>query len=141
MIPTIAEWFLRVSLSSAFLSAVADRFGVWGPSGTPNVFWGNWHNFLFYSAKLNAFLPQALQPVLAWLATILELGLGVGLLLPVATRWTALASGLLLMLFAISMTVALGIKAPLNFSVFTAAAGAFLLAALKSAPGSKTPRR
>jgi hypothetical protein len=30
--------------------------------------------------------------------------------------------------FAITMTLALGLKAPLDFSVFVAAAGAFLLA-------------
>lgn len=26
---TIIEWFLRISLSVGFLSAVADRFGLW----------------------------------------------------------------------------------------------------------------
>jgi hypothetical protein len=44
-------------------------------------------------------------------------------------RWVALVGGLLLLSFAVTMTMALGIKAPLDFSVFGAAAGAFLLAA------------
>jgi hypothetical protein len=44
-------------------------------------------------------------------------------------RWFALAAGLLLLSFAITMTLALGVKAPLDFSVFAAAGGAFLLAA------------
>jgi hypothetical protein len=43
-------------------------------------------------------------------------------------RWFALAAGLLLLAFAATMTLALGLKAPLDFSVFAAAAGAFLLA-------------
>jgi len=132
MFQKFAEWFLRISLSTAFLSAVADRFGLWGPSGTRNVSWGNWQNFRVYSDKVNGFLPPKLQPILAWAATVAEICLGVGLLLPVATRWIALGSGALLVIFAIAMTVTLGIKAPLNFSVFTAAAGAFLLAACKT---------
>jgi hypothetical protein len=37
---------------------------------------------------------------------------------------------LLLLSFAVTMTIALGIKAPLDFSVFASAAGAFLLAAV-----------
>jgi hypothetical protein len=44
------------------------------------------------------------------------------------TRVAAFLSGWLLLLFALSMTFTLGLKAPLNFSVFTASAGAFLLA-------------
>ena len=130
-----AEWFLRLALAAAFFSAVADRFGLWGPAGTPNVAWGNWQNFQNYCAKLNAMFPAVFQPALAWFATFAEMGLGIGLLLPVSTRWIALGSGVLLTLFAVSMTLVLGIKAPLNYSVFTAAAGAFLLAA------SKAPRR
>lgn len=54
-----------------------------------------------------------------------------GLLLGVATRWVALATGVLLLLFALAMTAALGIKAPLNYSVYSASAGAFLLAAVR----------
>jgi len=38
-------------------------------------------------------------------------------------------SGVLLLVFGLAMTFALGIKAPLNFSVFSAAGGGFLLAA------------
>ena len=32
--------FLRQALGTAFLSAVADRFGLWGADGQPNVSWG-----------------------------------------------------------------------------------------------------
>ncbi len=50
------------------------------------------------------------------------------------TRCTArtrdLAGGLLLLSFAAIMTIALGVKAPLDFFVFAAVAGVFLLAAI-----------
>src|SRR5215472_8172446 len=54
--------------------------------------------------------------------------LGVALVLGAFTRVAAFLSGWLLLLFALSMTFALRLKAPLNFSVFTASAAAFLLA-------------
>ena len=40
----------------------------------------------------------------------------------------------MLLLFALTMTFALGIKAPLGFSVFSASGGAFLLAAYGKYP-------
>ena len=55
--------------------------------------------------------------------------LGVALVLGAFTRVAAFLSGWLLLLFALSMTFALGLKAPLDFSVFSASAAAFLLAA------------
>ncbi|HEX8148265.1 MAG TPA: hypothetical protein VF591_13885, partial [Pyrinomonadaceae bacterium] len=55
--------------------------------------------------------------------------LGLGLILGLYTRASALLSGLLLLLFAAAMTLALGVKAPLNYSVLSAAAGALLLSA------------
>ena len=58
-----------------------------------------------------------------------EVILAIGLLIGWQLRWFALAAGLLLLSFAITMTLALGVKAPLDFSVFAAAGGAFLLAA------------
>lgn len=124
-----AEWFLRVALSFAFLSAVADRFGLWGAPGAPGVAWGDWPHFMKYFSRLNPLLPESLRPLVAGLATAAEALLGVGLLLPWWTAWTAAASGALLTSFALAMTFVLGPKAPLDYSVWTAAAGAFLLAA------------
>jgi len=54
------------------------------------------------------------------------------LILGLYPRIVALTAGLLLLAFAVAMTFALGVKAPLDFSVFTACAGAFLLAAISS---------
>jgi hypothetical protein len=45
-------------------------------------------------------------------------------------------SGVLLLLFAVTMTGVLGIKAPLDTSVFSAAGGAFLLASFANYPFS-----
>ena len=111
------------------LSAVADRFGLWDPPGTTNVSWGDWSHFVAYTAKVNSFLPGALAPALAIMATVAELLLGVALILGVFCRQVALASATLLTLFAIAMTWSFGIKAPLNFSVFVNAAAALVLSA------------
>jgi len=121
--------FLRLALGISFLAAVADRFGLWGSFGQPNVAWGDFSHFVAYTRKLNWFMPSAAIPALAWAATSVEILLGVALVLGAFTRVAAFLSGWLLLLFALSMTFALGLKAPLNFSVFTASAAAFLLAA------------
>jgi putative oxidoreductase len=125
----VAQWFLRVALAAGFLSAVADRFGLWGPAGGANVAWGAWQPFVDYVAKLNWFAPPASIPILAWTSTVAEVVLAIGLLIGWQLRWFALGAGLLLLSFAATMTLALGPKAPLDFSVFAAAGGAFLLAA------------
>jgi uncharacterized membrane protein YphA (DoxX/SURF4 family) len=115
--------FLRLALGISFLSAVADRFGLWGVYGQPNVSWGNYARFVDYTAELNWFLPAAMIPALAIIATAAETLLGLLLVLGWKTRITALLSGVLLTTFALTMTVALGAKAPLNSSVFSAAEG------------------
>jgi uncharacterized membrane protein YphA (DoxX/SURF4 family) len=124
-----ARWFLRLSIAGGFFSAVADRFGVWGAPGTPNVAWGAWVPFVEYAAKLNWFAPAPIVSFLAWAATFAETVLAVGLIVGWQLRWFALGSGLLLLSFALTMALALGIKAPLNYSVFAASAAAFFLAA------------
>ena len=126
---TVSSVFLRFALGISFLSAVADRFGLWGVYGQPDVAWGNYARFVDYTAKLNWFLPAATIPALAMTATAAETLFGLLLILGWKTRLVALLSGALLAIFALTMTVALGVKAPLNFSVFSAAGGALLLAA------------
>jgi uncharacterized membrane protein YphA (DoxX/SURF4 family) len=128
----MVAWALRLSLASAFLSAVADRFGLWGAPGANNIAWGAWQPFVTYTGKLLFFLPQSLFVIVAIVATAAEIALGVLLLSGWRTRMVALASAGLLLAFALSMTLALGVKAPLNYSVFPAAAGALALAALAS---------
>jgi uncharacterized membrane protein YphA (DoxX/SURF4 family) len=128
--------FLRLALGISFLSAVADRFGIWGVYGQRNVAWGNYARFVDYTAKLDWFLPAAMIPAVALIATAAEALFGLLLVLGWKTRITAFLSGVLLTAFALAMTVALGVKAPLNFSVFSAAGGAFLLATSSEFPFS-----
>lgn len=125
-----AKWFLRLGLAAGFLSAVADRVGLWGPPGTPGVAWGEWGAFVDYVATLNWFAPSFLIPPLAWAATLAETLFAFGLLVGWKLRCFALASGLLLSSFALTMVIAEGVKSPLDSSVFAAAGGAFLLAAI-----------
>jgi len=128
--------FLRLALGISFLSAVADRFGIWGVYGQRNVAWGNYARFVDYTAKLDWFLPAAMIPAVALTATAAEALFGLLLVLGWKTRITAFLSGVLLTAFALAMTVALGAKAPLNFSVFSAAGGAFLVATSSEFPFS-----
>lgn len=84
--------FLRVTLSVAFLSAIADRFGLWGQPGDANVAWGGWAPFLDYVALLNPLVPQAFIPLLGGIATAAEVALAVGLLVGWKLRWFALTT-------------------------------------------------
>ncbi len=120
--------FLRFGLAAGFLSAVADRLGIWGPSGGPNVAWGDMRHFFPYVAKLNPWFPNATIPAVGWASTIAEIGLAVLLLIGLQTRWAARLSGCLLLLFALGMTFGTGIKTAFDASVFAAAGGAFMLA-------------
>lgn len=134
--------FLRLALGLSFLSALADRFGLWGDFGRPNVSWGTFARFVMYTGKLNWFLPEGLIPALAIIATCAEGLLGLCLLIGWHTRTAALLSGLLLTLFGVTMAVALGVKAPLDFSVFSAAGGALLLAtSMELHASADQPRR
>ena len=136
----IAAWAVRIALAIAFLSAVGDRFGLWGPPGTANVSWGSVANFNAYVAKLNWFLPPGCIPVVAWTSTAAEVVLAIALLVGWRLRWASLLSAALLLAFAGGMIAGLGIKAPLNYSVFTAASAAFLLFAIQPTGGpSCTP--
>jgi uncharacterized membrane protein YphA (DoxX/SURF4 family) len=106
------------------LSGIADRFGLY--TGR-NVGYGNFAGFVEYTAKVNSFMPAVTIPFLAWAATAAELLLGIGLIVGVWPRRVAFASALLLVLFGIAMAISFGIKSPLDYSVFSASAGAVLL--------------
>jgi uncharacterized membrane protein YphA (DoxX/SURF4 family) len=128
--------FSRFALGFSFLSAVADRFGLWGGFGQPRVAWGTFARFIAYTGQLNWFLPKAMIPALAVAATGAETLLGILPLIGLQTRTAALISAILLLLFAVTMTGSLGNKAPLDASVFSAAGGAFLLASSTEFPFS-----
>lgn len=126
------QLFSRLAISSAFLSAVADRIGLWGPFGSKYASWGNWENFLFYSNQLNFFVPDLLKEPLAILATLLEVVFAVLLLIGYKTKTTAKLSGVLLILFAMTMTMAFGIKSTFTYSVWIGAGACFLLANMET---------
>src|SRR3954469_9321431 len=136
----LAAVLLRLALAAGFLSAVADRFGLWGPAGTPGVGWGGFAPFLAYTGKLLWFLPAGLVPAAGWAPTGLEVALAVARVVGVRLRAVPLAAGVLLSVFAITMTVALGPEPPLSYSVWSAAAGAFLLASLRRGSGDVAAR-
>jgi thiosulfate dehydrogenase (quinone) large subunit len=120
--------FLRFGLAVGFLSAVADRLGMWGPYGRPTVAWGDMEHFFPYVEKLNPWFPSAVIPAVGWIATIGEFTLGILLLVGMQTRLAARLSGWLLLAFGLGMTAGTGVKTALNASVFAASGGAFLLA-------------
>ncbi len=134
-----AAWLVRVALTAAFASAVADRFGLWGPSGTPGVAWGDLERFNAYVAKLNWFLPAGCIWIVGWITTAMETSLALALVVGWQLRWAAFLSAVLLLLFGIAMAIATGPKAPLDYSVFTAASAAFLLFAIQPNNPTRPP--
>lgn len=119
----LPQLFLRLALSVTMLSAVADRFGFWGE----NSAWGNWENFEKYTQQLTFFLPESVGSFSAYAATFLEILFPLMLIFGIKTKWASLGTGFLLLIFAFSMSVALGVKAPLDYSVWIGSATAFLL--------------
>jgi uncharacterized membrane protein YphA (DoxX/SURF4 family) len=122
--------FARLAVATGFLSSVADRFGLWGPLGTPGVSWGSFEPFRLYTANVMPFLSGPLVTVASWLSTVAETALGITLLLGIFTRLSAVASGLLLLSFAVLLGIFIDPIKPFSFSVFSASSAAFLLAVL-----------
>lgn len=125
-----AGLILRVALGIAMLSAVADRFGLWGPPGTPGVSWGNWENFIIYTEQLNSFAGKSIAEVLGSLATLLEIVFAILLIIGYKIRLASLGTCILMLFFATAMAISSSIKAPLDYSVLTSAAAALLLSAI-----------
>lgn len=119
-----AAWFTRIALGAAFLSGIMSRFGLWGRG----VGYGSFENFVGYTGEVNSFMPGFTHHFLAWMATAAELALGIALILGIWPRRVALGSALLLILFGVAMAVSMGLKETLDYSVFSAAGAALLLA-------------
>jgi uncharacterized membrane protein YphA (DoxX/SURF4 family) len=119
--------FARLALGTAFLSAVADRFGLWGPHGAPSVAWGDMAHFLAYTRHLTLLFSYRVSLILAWTATVAEVLLGLSLLIGYRVRTTSAISGFLLIAFGAAMAFSTGPKSPLDASVFSAAAASLLL--------------
>lgn len=119
--------FLRFALAGSYLSAVADRFGLWGKAGDAGVVWGNFKVFLDYTQFLNPWAPTPLSHFLGYTATALEVILAILFILGQKIRMASLMSFALLMMFALSMVFTSGIKGVFDYSVFTAAGASILL--------------
>jgi len=124
----IIKLFLRFGIGIGFLSAVADRFGLWPAEVSA---WGNWDSFLDYTQVLNPLIPEALIPFFGAIATGAELLFGISLLIGFKTELVAKLSGFLMLLFALSIAFSTGIKGAFDYSVFAASAGAFGLSIMK----------
>src|SRR4051794_30011343 len=124
----IVRVFARFALGGSFLSAVADRFGLLGPHGAKNVSWGDFAHFVTYTGAVTSLFPSSFTVSFAWAATIAETLFGIVLIAGFKTQMASVLSGVLLLSFAMSMATGIGITTPFDYSVFSAAAAAFLLA-------------
>lgn len=120
--------FLRLSIAFGFLSAVADRLGWWP---TEQSTWGNWDNFIAYTKTLNPWFPDNFTNFIGIIVTCAEVILAALLIIGFKTSLSAKISGALLLIFGVAMSITIGIKAPLDYSVFSAAAAAFGLGLIK----------
>lgn len=116
--------YARIAVGAAFLSAVASRFGLWDRTLDLKHF----ANFIAYTAEVNSFLPKAVIPSVAAIATVCEISLGILLILGLWSRWVSLASAILLAMFGTAMAISFGLKSPMDYSVFSASGASVLLA-------------
>ncbi len=120
----IGVLYARFAVGAAFLSAVAGRFGLWNRTLDLKHF----ANFLEYAGEVLSFMPKATIPYLASAATVCETLLGILLILGLWPRWVSLGSAILLAMFGTAMAISLGVKSPMDYSVFSASGTAVLLA-------------
>ncbi len=124
----VIKLFLRFSVATSMLSAVADRFGFWGADISV---WGNMETFLQYTQTILPWLPASLIPFAGWSATILEIVFGVFLLIGFKTELVAKLTGLLILSFSLSMLFSVGVKPVFDYSALNATAAAFAISLLK----------
>lgn len=130
-------FLIRALMASDFLLAVADRFGVLGPPGTPGVVSGDFAHFIDYTRSVASFAPESFGPILAVLATIAELTFATVLLLGIRLPLAAFGAALLLATYATSMTISLPPAEQFHYNVFVLSAGMLTLATLNRSPLTK----
>jgi len=124
----IIKLFLRFGIGMGFLSAVADRFGLWPIEISA---WGNWDNFLGYTQTINPLIPDLLIPAVGATATIAEIVFGICLIVGKKTELMAKLSGILLLIFALAISFSSRIKGAFDYSVYAASAGTFALSIMQ----------
>jgi uncharacterized membrane protein YphA (DoxX/SURF4 family) len=132
---------LRLSLATAFLSAVADRFGWWKPFGQGS--WGSMRAFADYTHQLVPFASGWLLTAIVWTATATEATLGVLLLTGSWPKLVGAATCLVLIVFGTAMGVSLAVESPLSYRVFSAAstAAAYAILGTTSPPPTRNRRK
>lgn len=126
------QLYLRLALGIGFILPVMDRLGMLGLPGSPNVGWGNWSNFVDYTHSLMPYLSRRIANILGGIASVAEIVFSIMLIIGYKIRYAAIGSGMLTLLFALSMLFFAGYRAPFNYSVFTCSAAAFLLSAIEN---------
>ena len=127
MYKNTVKLFLRFATAGGFLSAVADRFGIWNY----NLAWGNWESFVDFTRLINPWFPESMIQGVAITATSLEIIFAICLIIGFKTELIAKLSGILLLIFALSMTFSTGVKTAFDASVFAAAGAAFAVSVIK----------
>jgi uncharacterized membrane protein YphA (DoxX/SURF4 family) len=92
--------FARFALGASFLSAVADRFGLWGPYGAKGVSWGVFARFVEYTGAVTSRFPGSFTTSFAWASTVAETLFGILLIAGFKIQIVSVLSGLLLLSFA-----------------------------------------
>lgn len=126
------QLYLRLALGIGFILPVMDRLRMLGLPGSPNVGWGNWSNFVDYTHSLMPYLSRSIANILGGIASVAEVVFGIMLIIGYKTRYAAIGSGVLTLLFALSMLFFAGYRAPFNYSVFVCSAAAFLLSVVEN---------
>ena len=128
MMTKYIKFFLRLAVSTAMLSAVADRFGLWAAKISV---WGNMYNFLRYTQSILPYFPTSLANAGGWIATLLEMVFSVCLLLGFKTELVAKLSGALIACFGLAMFTSVGLKATFDYSVWNAIGACLAISCLK----------
>jgi len=123
----IPQLLLRWALGITFLVPVFDRLGILGQPGTGNIEWGNWENFINYTATLMPVFDRPLVNTLGGIATAAELLIGICLIAGFKTKYAAIGASLITLTFIVFMSLSVGIQKPVNYGVFTASAAGLLL--------------
>ncbi len=118
------EWLLRITLSFGMLIAVAYRYGLLKKKEND---WGNWEGFLDYDKFLNPYFSEKMIHFLENATSYFQIALAALLLVSFKTPLIARATGFLLLILAQTTMIHLEVKAPLDYSIFVAAAAAFAL--------------
>lgn len=114
-------------VGSELVGAVGDRFGLFGPPGSPAVSWGDWSHFQAEAARLVPWDTLVFPAAVA--ATVAELVLGTLLIVGPWHRWTGKATAGLFVVYLIAMIPGMGATSILEYAVPVLIGGALVSSA------------